>query len=252
MVQTPSPLLCSYCSSTTAVGLVADNAVPVTIPCGHGNRRVHASCLLRRAAALASGHRDPFPCRDCAVCQPYPWLPTPAAVAGERALQERSIATEQRGRSMTAVKNAIVFARMLRTRAVLPPRAYTPGKSFTSLDDLVRQQGGCETSSYILCPLFGDVLGLPQNAFAEFPRTSGWNAAVEAYRPLLQVVGATPDKVVVLLSGKRLYILPHVQEYLLDLHGPWSETLGQWTFDARRSLLEHRDPPPFPDGPLTF
>ena len=251
MVQTPSSLLCPYCSSTMAVGLAANNAVSVTIPCGHGNRRVYASCLLRRAAALASGERDPFPCRDCAVWQPYPWLPTPAAVAGERALQGRSIATEQRGRSMTTVKNAIIFARMLCTRAVLSPRAYTPGKLFTSLADLVWQQGGCETSSYILCPLFGNVLGLPQNAFAAFPRKSGWNAAVKAYRPPFQVVGATPDKVVVLLSGKRLYILPHVQDYLLDLHGPWNETLSQWTFDARRSLLEHRDSPPFADGPLT-
>lgn len=51
-------------------------------------------------------------------------------------------------------------------------------------------------------------MGMPQRAFADFPRTDDWQTVVLAYSALLEAAGATPKRVVLRMAN----ILKFVQE----------------------------------------
>lgn len=78
--------------------------------------------------------------------------------------------------------------------------------------------------------------------FALFSWTPQWQEAV------VVVVRAAPAHVVVSFASNHVY--GHVQEYLLELHLSWFDTLSQRAFAVQTSLRGVRDPPDFPDGTL--
>ena len=47
---------------------------------------------------------------------------------------------------------------------------------------MVRTHGSSPTSSFLLCSLFGDALGLPQGAYLDFSRPRKWRATAGHYR----------------------------------------------------------------------
>ena len=128
----------------------------------------------------------------------------------------------------------------------LTNRANVPALAYPSLDHLVRTRGRDATSSFFLCPLFGDAMNMPEDTFASFPRTDAWRTVVAAYRQVFTAVGATPAQYVFRLPNGRSYISAQHQEELLALSIPWQNELSQWAYDVRVALLSSRAPPLFP------
>ena len=70
--------------------------------------------------------------------------------------------------------------------------------------------------------------------------------AVDHYRKLCIAFGIQSQDILLRLSNRRLYIGPHVQEYLAGLDAEWEERLTQWVFGVQDVLEEGIGPPPFP------
>ena len=51
----------------------------------------------------------------------------------------------------------------------LKPANYVTIGSHYTFKEMLRTHGKSPTSSFLLCPLFSDVLGLPQGAYLDFP-----------------------------------------------------------------------------------
>lgn len=81
--------------------------------------------------------------------------------------------------------------------------------------------------SYLLCPRFGDAMEMPHETFVDFPRTDESRTVVLAFRPLLEAVGAMPEHVALSMANNWLYIAPHLQKSLVNLHVPWVAALWQ-------------------------
>ena len=90
---------------------------------------------------------------------------------------------------------------------------------------MVRAHGRSPTSSFLLCSLFSDALGLLQEAYLDFPRSREWEVAVDRYRTLFVAFGSRSQDILLLSPNRRLYIGPHVQEYLAALDAEWEERL---------------------------
>ena len=109
----------------------------------------------------------------------------------------------------------------------------------------MRTHGSSPTSSFLLCPLFGDALGLPQGAYLDFPRPREWRAAAGHYREIFPAYGIRPQDTVLRHPNRRIYILPHVQEFLAGLDSTWEDHLTRWTLGVRNALEEGEALPPF-------
>ena len=70
---------------------------------------------------------------------------------------------------------------------------------------------------FLLWSLFGDALDLTQGAYLDFPRPREWRAAAGHYRDVFAAYGIRPQVTVLRLPNRRIYILPHVQEFLAGL-----------------------------------
>ena len=110
----------------------------------------------------------------------------------------------------------------------------------------MRTHGSSPTSSFLLCSLFGVALGLPQGAYVDFPQPREWRAAAGHYREILAAYGIRPQNTVLRLPNRRIYILPHVQEFLAGLDFTWEDLLTRWTLGVRNALEEGEALPPFP------
>ena len=93
--------------------------------------------------------------------------------------------------------------------------------------------------------MFCDTLGIPSGAYIERPRPLGWTHAVDRYRQLIRANNIRAQDVL-RLPGRRLYIDPHVQEFLVHLDLVWNERLTRWCIDLREALSEKRALPGFP------
>ena len=89
----------------------------------------------------------------------------------------------------------------------------------------MRTHGSSPTSSFLLCSLFGDALGLSQGAYLDFPRPRKWRAAAGHYREIFAAYGIRPQETIFRLSNRTIYILPHVQEFLAGLDSTWEDRL---------------------------
>ena len=54
------------------------------------------------------------------------------------------------------------------------------------------------------------------------------------------------------LPNRRIYILPHVQEFLAGLDSTWEDRLSRWTLGVRNALEEGEALPPFPTAAWTL
>ena len=93
--------------------------------------------------------------------------------------------------------------------------------SFDSFDAMVRANGRSPTASWLLVTLFCDVFGMEERAYMSFPRDrnegNGWDQMVQRYRSAFYAEGIRPYQVLLQLQRGRIYIAPHVQEYLAHL-----------------------------------
>ena len=88
-------------------------------------------------------------------------------------------------------------------------------------------------------------MDLPQEACLDFPRTREWEEAAAHYRTLFGAYGIRPH-ILLRLPNRRLYIGPHVQEYLAGLDAEWGERLMRWTRDVQSALEVSDALPPLP------
>ena len=116
----------------------------------------------------------------------------------------------------------------------------------------MRTHGSSPTSSFLLCTLFGDALGLPQGAYLDFPRPREWRAAADHYREIFAAYGIRLQDTVLRLPNRRIYILPHVQEFLAGLDSTWEDRLTRWTLGVRNALEEGEALPPLPTAAWTL
>ena len=90
--------------------------------------------------------------------------------------------------------------------------------SHNTFELMVRAHGKDPTPSFFLCSVFSDTLGLPSAAYLSFPRPREWEPAVSRYRTLFTAFEILSQDVLLRLPNRRLYIAPHVQEYLVGLN----------------------------------
>ena len=147
---------CTYCE--LALEDVAEGSGDnhrVSVPCPHGGF-VHVSCMLERADRLAKGYTDP---RSCVVCshevEGRRRPPNPTELA-------RGLPMNESEGRWAASRNIMQFADLLQRDVPGPGSAtYMTTGVYSSFELMVRVHGRSPTSSFLLCSLFSDVLGLP-------------------------------------------------------------------------------------------
>ena len=149
-------LWCTYCgwSFDGSVGESEDNYVRVPVPCAHGGF-VHALCMMDRAEHLARGHADPRPCVSCRSAWPGGSRPPhPVELA-------RGMPMNAHGGRWAAVRGALQFAARVQggNPGAEPPSYVTTG-TFGTFELMLRAHRGSPTSSFLLCSLFCDALGM--------------------------------------------------------------------------------------------
>ena len=201
----PRGALCIYCrralhnsSGDSEVGYLRS-----TITCDHGEF-VHAACMLDRAERLACGHTVvPQPSVVCLsewtarARPPHP---------GE--LVEDLPRPRPWGR-WAAVGGALQFAELLEEDGTrLVPASYVTTGSHHTFEHMVRTHGRSPTSSFLLCSLYSDALGLPREAFFDLPRSREWQEAATDYRERFAAHAIRPRDVLIRLPNWRIYIGP--------------------------------------------
>ena len=124
---------------------------------------MHARCMLHRAERLERGHAEPQPCVACRSERP----------ARNRSLHPVELAEDlprpRPGGRWSAVAGILQFAELLEEDGprLYPASCVTTGSHHT-FEKMIRTHGSSPTSSFLLCSLFGDILGLPQGAYLDF------------------------------------------------------------------------------------
>ena len=176
------------------------------------------------AERLASGHADPQPC----VAYRSEWP------SRNRPLHPDELAEDlprlRPGGRWSVVAGALQFAELLEEDGPqLDLAIYAATGSHDAFEEMVRTHGSSPTSLFWLCSLFGDALGLPQGAYLDFPRLRGWRAAAGQYRELFAAYGIRLQDTLLRLLNRRIYILPHVQEFLAGIDSTWEDLLTTCT-----------------------
>ena len=91
-----------------------------------------------------------------------------------------------------------------------------------------------------------------QGAYLDFPRPREWRAAAGRYHEIFAAYGICPQYTVPRFPNRRVYILPHVQEFLAGLDSTWEDRLTRWTLGAQNALEEGETLPPFPTAAWTL
>ena len=181
---------------------------------------MHVSCMLERADRLAKGYTDPRSCVACSLegaGRRRPPLPADLA---------RGLSISESEGRWAALRNIMQFADLLQRDVPGPgPATYLTTGVYSSFQLMVRAHMRSLTSSFLLCSLFNDALGLPRAAFLDIPRTREWEEAVGRYRALFTAFGIRSQDILLRLTDRRLCIGPHVQEYLVGLDAEWEELL---------------------------
>ena len=230
---------CTYCGLPLedSAGGSRDNHMPVPVPCPRGGI-VHISCMLDQAEGLATGYVDP---RSCIVCcrEGGRRPPHPAELA-------RRLLVNESGGRWAALRNVMQFTELLQRDVPRPGTAsYVATSVYSSFELMVNAHGRSPTSSFLLS-MFSNALGLPQVAYLDFPRRREWEAAADRYSALFTAFGIRLLDNLLQLTNRRLYIGPHVQEYLVGLDADWEERLTRWTLGVQNALEEGFALPPFP------
>ena len=197
--------------------------------------------MLDHAKRLASGHADPHPCIVCRSEWPASNRPLHRAELAEDLPRPRP------GARWSAVAGAPQFAELLEEDGPrLDPASYVTTGSHDTFEGMVRTRGSSPPSSFLLCSLFADALGLPQGAYLHFPRPREWQAAAGLDRDIFAAYGIRPQDTVFRLPNRRIYILPHVQEFLVGLESTSEDRLARWTLEVGNAQEEGEALPLFP------
>ena len=105
------------------------------------------------------------------------------------------------------------------------PASYLKTGVYSSFEPMVCAHGRSPTSSFLLCSLFIDALGLPQEVNLDFLRSREWEVAVNRYRTLFVAFGIRSQDILLRIPNRRLYIGPDVLDYLAGLDAEWEERL---------------------------
>ena len=143
-----------------------------TITCVHVEF-VHVSCMLDCAERLACGHKDPRPCIVCRSDWPARSRPPHPAEMAE------DLPRPPPGGGWPVVRGALPVAELLEEDGPrLVPVSYVPTGSRQTFEQMTRIHERNAPSSCLVCSQLCDALGLPQEAYLDFPRTREWDAAV--------------------------------------------------------------------------
>ncbi len=239
---------CSYCGHSFGSAPHAQGLAPVPFPCGH-NGSVHANCLWHRADQLAHGRTDPQPCSTCAQDGAHGRRPpSPAELVQQAELPYA-------GGRWDVLREQVSFASLLSNAFEAWSLSEAGGdpwaRNFDSYEDMARAHGRSPTSSWLLVSLFCDVFGLDKDIYINFPRDldedHGWDQIVQRYRAAFYANGIRPHQVLLQLPRARIYIGPHVQEYLAHLDTECEQHLTLYAVAMQRALNQPGNPlPPFP------
>ena len=145
------------------------------------------------------------------------------------------------------MRGALQFAELLEEDGPrLVPASYVTTGSPPTFEHMVRTHGRNPTSSFLLCSLFSDALGLPQEAYLDSPGTREWEVAAAHYRERFAAYAIQPRDILLQLPNRRLYIAPHVQEFQAGLHVEWEKHVTRWTLGVRHALEAGDALSPFP------
>ena len=136
-----------------------------------------------------------------------------------------------------AVRGALQFAtRVRRHISGLESASYMTTGIYGTFELMLHAHGRSSTSSFLLCSLFCDALDLPQGPCLDFPRPREWKTAAGRYGTLFAACAIQPQDIFLRLQNQRIYIAPHVQQYLVGLDAECEERLTRWTFGVRSAL----------------
>ena len=136
-----------------------------------------------------------------------------------------------------AVRGALQFAtRVQRHISELESASYVAAGIYGTFELMLHAYGMSSTSSFLLCFLFCNALDLPQGAYLDSPRPREWETAAGRYRTLFAAHAIQPQDILLRLQNQRIYVAPHVQHYLVGLHGECEEWLTRWTLGVRSAL----------------
>ena len=187
--------------------------------------------MLDRAEKFARGHADPRPCVACGSAWPGGSRP-PHPVE-----LDRGISMDGHEGRWGAVRGALQFAaRVQRHTSGLESASYMTTGIYGTFELMLHAHGRSSTSSFLLCSLFCDALDLPQGAYLDFPRPREWEPAAGRYRTLFTAYSIQPQDILLRLQNQRIYIAPHVQQYLVDLDAECEERLTRWTLGVQSAL----------------
>ena len=111
---------------------------------------------------------------------------------------------ESEGR-WAALRNIMQFADLLQRDVPGPgPASYLTTGVYSSFELMIHVHGRSPTSSFLLCSLFSDALGLPRATYLDFPHPREWEAVVGRYRALFTAFGIRSQDILLRLTNRRL------------------------------------------------
>ena len=135
------------------------------------------------------------------------------------------------------MRGALQFAARIQRNISGPESpSYVTTDIYGTFELMLCARGRSPTSSFLLCSLFSVALDLPRGAHLDFPRPRAWEAAAVRYRALFAAYATEPHDILLRLPNQRLYIGPHVQEYLAGLDAQCEGRLIRWTLGVQSAL----------------
>ena len=121
-------------------------------------------------------------------------------------------------------------------RPRLDPASYVTTDSHDTFELMVRAHGRNPTSSFLMLP----VQRRSGPAFAGVSRFLPLKGMESSGKPVPYAVHSVRDPTTecraAVIPNRRLYIGPHVQEYLVGFHDEWEEHLTRWVLAVRNAL----------------
>ena len=178
---------------------------------------VSPSCLLFQEVPRTGG-RNSRPCVECSEAHPFEQLPALAAAVGSLVLRGQPLASAG---AWCLLCNEWWYFRASSKRQWCSLSACSPCQVRT-LFRKTRAPIECvcfATSTFLLCPLFGNVWTMHLNVLANsLLRTAMLGAVVAILRARFEAPGVWPARIVRNLPRSALYIASYVQKCMFKMH----------------------------------
>lgn len=127
------------------------------------------------------------------------------------------------------MRGALQFVHFLQEGILRPePVRYKKLASTTRFMLIVRVHGRSPTSSFLLCPLLHDAIGLLQGENNDFPPSGAYKVVCVHHRTLFTAFGIRTQDPSPRTPNWRPYIGQHAYEYLVILDGCWERHPEVW------------------------